>query len=248
MLKAIDAAGVGVLAEDACRGEAYTCPECGEALILKQGPIVVAHFAHRPPVTCPYSVGESGRHLAMKRQVGRLFTKLLVDYEVKLLPDRRADVLVARRIVVECQVSPLSADEWTARTEAYNRAGHPVLWVWDLCRIGWGRERPALFDDLGQREVRVPVEMLLCHRKSYGRLYVMDLANELRAVHLQPAAPRLRYFATDPDDTYRPRRLRLPLTHPIGRCLRAFSGPSGERLVELGEGVWWKDVASGDAA
>ncbi len=248
MLKAIDRSGAGVLAEDACRGEPYTCPECGEVLTLKRGPIVVAHFAHRPPVTCPYGVGESGRHLAMKRAMGRRFAKLPVDYEVKLLPDRRADVLVAHRIVVECQASSLSADEWTARTAAYNCAGYPVLWVWDLGRVGWGRERPSFFDDLGQREVRVPVELLRCHRESYGRLYAMDRASELRAVHLLPAVPRLRYFAADADDTYRPRRLRRPLTHPIGTCLRAFVGPDGKRLVELGEGVWWKEAAVREAA
>ncbi len=142
----------------------------------------------------------------------------------------------------------MGADEWTAQTQAYNRARYPVLWVWDLARVRWGRERPALFDDLGRREVRVPVEMLLCHCESYGRLYPMDLAGELRVIHLQPATLGLRYFVAGADDTYRPRRLRLPLTHEIGRCLCPFPGPAGERLVELGECVWWKDVSPPEAA
>lgn len=45
---AIDGDGRVHPAEDAPRGDAYTCPQCHKPLVLKRGVVMQPHFAHRP--------------------------------------------------------------------------------------------------------------------------------------------------------------------------------------------------------
>ena len=47
----------------------FSCPECNSEVILKKGKVRAHHFAHKPPVDCIYGVGESQKHLTIKRQV-----------------------------------------------------------------------------------------------------------------------------------------------------------------------------------
>ena len=39
---------------DAAADETFTCPACGEDLILRAGPVRARHFAHRPGSACRY--------------------------------------------------------------------------------------------------------------------------------------------------------------------------------------------------
>lgn len=127
------------LAHAATRGAAFACPQCGEALTLKRGRVVVAHFAHHPGSACSWGSGESATHLAAKRAFLDAFAArgLEADAEVEVLSgegDRRADVLVRHpsngaRIAIEIQHSALALDAIEARSRDYAAAGVPVIWV-----------------------------------------------------------------------------------------------------------------------
>jgi len=136
-----------VLGWDAQKGPDYACPECHEDVVLKKGEKVVHHFAHARGTACPYGTGESRRHMEMKKILGKFFCDYCsrVDYEVKVIEDRRADLVLygcrgwngdpVDTVVVECQASNIAADEVERRTMDYEDAGIPVIWFWDTTLI-----------------------------------------------------------------------------------------------------------------
>lgn len=121
------------------RGPRYLCPNCRRDLILRKGQIVVAHFAHKPPVTCSWAKGETQQHLAAKTVLRDGFRTrgYGAEVEVEVLStagDRRADVLVlsqggTHRIAIEVQHQPIDFATMERRTVAYIAAGVPVLWM-----------------------------------------------------------------------------------------------------------------------
>ena len=120
------------------KGPSYRCPNCGADVILKQGRIVIHHFAHKPPTDCTWASGETREHLLAKTQIRDAFRArgYQADYEVEVLSvagDRRADVLVTNargvRVAIEIQHTPILYDAIERRTEAYMSAGVPVIWV-----------------------------------------------------------------------------------------------------------------------
>jgi hypothetical protein len=190
----------------------------------------------------------------MKIQLGVVFKRQPVGYERFIFPDLRADLLVAGKFVVECQASPLSVEEWHERTMRYNDKGYHVLWVWDATRA-FGKKLGlnlslAFPPDSGDevfcldREVRPCAEIRYCHRFSYGKVYVLDYEGNLRSCHLDAVEPRESEWFEEggvPCSALRfPKTLKEALIHRVGQRLRRFIGPHGHRLVELGEGRWWK--------
>jgi hypothetical protein len=92
-----------------------------------------------------------------------------VDYEVKLIPNRRADLVIDGKIVVECQVSPISDKDWWQRTADYTAAGYPVIWIWNharLCHVTQWDAAKGRVVKTGTiaAEGRVPSEMLATQR------------------------------------------------------------------------------------
>lgn len=145
-----DLEGVTVAAYAADKGPIYRCPGCNELVTLKKGRIVIAHFAHKPPLTCSYAKGETREHMSAKLSFLSCFREqgLVADVEQVVLStqgDRRADVLVSarppseRKVALELQHQPIDLDQIERRTRAYVAAEIPVLWVPLL--------RPAIWDD-----------------------------------------------------------------------------------------------------
>lgn len=125
-------------ASSAAKGLKYICPNCKADVILKQGRIVIHHFAHRPPTVCSWSRGETREHLLAKIVIRDAFRarSYQADYEVEVLSgegDRRADVLVTigqgAQVAIEIQHTPILYDAIERRTGAYLVAGVPVIWV-----------------------------------------------------------------------------------------------------------------------
>lgn len=58
---AVDPQGARRLASGAERSGAYLCPRCGEALVVRCGPILIPHFAHQPGRRCDQVVTDQ-RH------------------------------------------------------------------------------------------------------------------------------------------------------------------------------------------
>lgn len=230
MFVALDKFGQRVHAWEANRVEQCVCPECDVGVVLKQGRIVVPHFAHRPNSGCVYGKGESERHHEMKWQIGSLFSGQHVAYEVRFTPEHRADVVVGGW-VVECQSSPLAVTEWEARTRFYNRQGKAMLWVWDEGR----------FQAVGIDEYRIPVEIRECHRMNYGTVYALGFDGELCAAHFSRVV-RTSYYEYEGVDYDRTLKTIKYIDSVRIDPSRGFenSGPKGHRFANFVRGGWWK--------
>jgi competence CoiA-like predicted nuclease len=130
--------GQRIDAWDASKGLKYHCPNCRADVILKQGRIVIHHFAHKPPTDCTWASGETRDHLLAKTVIRDAYRErgYQADYEVEVLSgagDRRADVLLTNtkgtKVAVEIQHTPILYDAMERRTSAYIAARVPVIWI-----------------------------------------------------------------------------------------------------------------------
>ena len=135
---------VRVDALGAAKGHQYFCPNCRAEVTLKQGRIVIHHFAHKPPTNCTWAKGETRAHLMAKVAIRDAFRTngYQADYEVEVLSgggDRRADVLITcpagQRVAIEIQHTPILFDAIERRTKGYMAAHVPVAWIGILSPI-----------------------------------------------------------------------------------------------------------------
>lgn len=122
----------------AAKGLPYSCPNCKTEVVLKQGRIVIHHFAHKPPTDCSWATGETREHLLAKTVIRDAFRarNYQAEYEVEVLSgagDRRADVLLTNsngtRVAIEIQHTPILYDAIERRTNGYAAAKVPVIWL-----------------------------------------------------------------------------------------------------------------------
>ena len=122
----------------AVRGPEYHCPNCNGIVILKIGRKVIAHFAHKPPTTCPWKIGETRAHLEAKSLVEQALSgrglKAEVEFVVNTLHgDRRADVMAwspkGLPIAFELQHTPIDLNEIEARAFSYSQADIAQVWI-----------------------------------------------------------------------------------------------------------------------
>ncbi len=119
------------------------CQLCGEAMIVKAGFVVRAHFAHRPGSVCASQWDahpESPEHRLGKLLIAERLREELADstaarieYEVPIREVMRiADVMVIYpngwRVAHECQLASITTEILTQRTEDYLNAGVDVVW------------------------------------------------------------------------------------------------------------------------
>lgn len=128
--------GKRVLAEAATPHQPCYCPVCGERVILKNGAIKVAHFAHRHGSNCACSEGETAEHLLGKQQLFAWAQRQQLNprYEVYLPTiQQRPDILLTcsdgRQIALEFQCSPLSVERLRQRNTGYAQLKIQVWWL-----------------------------------------------------------------------------------------------------------------------
>ncbi|NBN13221.1 competence protein CoiA [Proteus sp. G4398] len=136
VLTANTESGTRVIAHEAEKnGTRYFCPECNSEVTLKKGQVLTHHFAHKPPVTCYYGVGESEAHRHAKVCI---YNALLQCEDVeqveieKSFDDVRADIFAVIKgtpVAIEIQKSTLKPETIIKRTEAYTRKGIYILWL-----------------------------------------------------------------------------------------------------------------------
>lgn len=137
MLSAYDKENGYVLAMEAHKDEGpFHCPECEEELILKQGRVKIAHFAHLPNSDCSYAgEPESTEHSSVKLEIYEALrsqpgvSKLQVERYLKEVRPDISFYFENTYIAIEVQISPLSLDELIRRTTAYTQKNIYVLWT-----------------------------------------------------------------------------------------------------------------------
>jgi competence protein CoiA len=168
-----------VIAADAAKGPSYCCPGCGEEVILRKGGKVIHHFAHKPPVTCSWAVGETKDHLRAKALLlndirARPGCSAQVEYAIG---NARADVYVETashlRAALEIQHTAISPEEISRRTEQYFNLGLATNW---LSLIRMDRLRGATRTTTGyvvDRYSPKPFERWL-HGFNFGEIWFID--------------------------------------------------------------------------
>ncbi len=175
-----------VTAWEAQKGPLFVCPKCQTHVTLKKGRLVAHHFAHKPPVTCPWGTGETQGHLKAKMLLYATFTNrgLGAAVEAEVISnegDRRADVLVwwpQGRAAFEVQHQPLSFEAIDRRTRAYMAAGVPVIW---LGLISQEHIDAAEITPAGRKIARYPARPWekWAHTYGMGQLWFVDPVNEV---------------------------------------------------------------------
>lgn len=119
------------------KAHSYYCPQCGESVIMKVGPIKIPHFAHKRQTACDrlFTERESVAHLSGKQQLYCWLQakKVPVQLEAtipKLLqrPDLLA-VVQKKRYAIEFQCSPISEQLFYERTAGYLSHGIHPIWI-----------------------------------------------------------------------------------------------------------------------
>jgi hypothetical protein len=155
--------------------DAYYCPLCASAVILKRGRVKVAHFAHAPGAACDWA-GESLRHRLAKRVLADCFRAL--GYNVELEEPhpqvgRCVDVAVTmptgHRIAVEVQDSKISVPEMKRRNRADLLSGFfGTVWVFTSNRAA------RLLAAREDHEIRVPDEIRWVMNRYGLGVFVID--------------------------------------------------------------------------
>ena len=126
---AIDKDGKRILAYNAKNNDDYLCPTCGSRVILRQGSINVAHFAHRSNECVDnWHYDMSEWHYSMQKRFPEEQREVVVKY---MGQTHRADILLVNQII-EFQHSPISIEELEERNNFYNEAGYSVAWIFHV--------------------------------------------------------------------------------------------------------------------
>lgn len=120
-----------VNAEKAAKGRVYVCPICHEVVILKNGPKMIAHFAHHAASECVGSEGETQLHLKGKQQ---LLQDLVAYYpkiklEVYLIDLKQRPDLLTGEIAFEYQCSPITNLRLKERVQGYQSREINSIWI-----------------------------------------------------------------------------------------------------------------------
>ena len=194
MLTAINSDGIKVYAGEVDKedGVKYYCPECGSELILRQGTKNIWHFAHKDDngicVFRKYD-NESIHHKLMKKTIKEIVEThndcLVSDLEHKIgskIADYYFEVKGRfggiKKVAVECVQSHTDIDVFRAKNEYYVKQKVYVIWVFNLARF-------LDKDNSFKEEVRVNEIIKECHTMYYGKVYAIDIPNQvIYGVHL----------------------------------------------------------------
>ena len=143
MFVALDAKNCHVTADQVEKGKeketeaTFFCPGCREAVFLKKGKLMQAHFAHYTQNNCSvFSEGETEEHLSGKKLLYDWFKKQNIPCQLEAyLPElkQRPDLLIwptsQHPVAIEFQCSSLSIEKMIERTEGYQKNGYEVIWI-----------------------------------------------------------------------------------------------------------------------
>ncbi len=138
MLIACNRYGEVLAAEVEPQDGLFYCPQCAEPVILKQGRVKIAHYAHYPGVDCTSasaSEEENEEHRRAKQEIFQALLQVPGVRDVRLersLRGVRPDVscqINGEMVAIEVQLSRLSIGAIESRTRAYAAKQIAVLWT-----------------------------------------------------------------------------------------------------------------------
>jgi competence protein CoiA len=128
--------GQKLAAWEACKDDRpFLCPCCQSLVTLRKGDVKAAHFAHQPPVTCEYGVGESEDHRRCKIAIYEHLvrhprvTKCEMERNLGTVRPDVSAYINGVPVAIEVQLSSLSLARISYRTAEYARKGIHVLWL-----------------------------------------------------------------------------------------------------------------------
>jgi len=170
----------------------FHCPSCHTEVILKQGPIKAAHFAHRPDADSSFAgPEESVEHQLAKQEIYQALLHVPGVSEVQVernLQEVRPDVSFRYHgtlVAIEVQVSTLSSRDVERRTLAYARKNIAVLWT-----------PPFSLSMFEERYAPQEWERYL-HALYFGKVYYWSNGIELQPVQFQPYILPPSYYANE---------------------------------------------------
>lgn len=183
MLSAYDKNGEDVIAREVTRELGpFSCPECGERVVVKKGPIKAHHFAHLNFTVCTYNTGESEEHRRNKYLIYDALRSHPAVSKLKLeryLKEVRPDISFCLEekfyVAIELQISPISVDEIARRTRFYTAKNIAVLWITPY------HNRMSCFTPY-----RTRVWERYLHALYFGKVYYWLGGEELLPVHFTP--------------------------------------------------------------
>ncbi|MDM8551740.1 competence protein CoiA family protein [Desulfobacterales bacterium HSG2] len=113
----------------------FSCPECKSEVILRKGKVRAHHFAHKPPINCIYGVGESQKHLIVKRQIYEALlnhpncSRCQLERRLKGVRPDISLYVGDTRVAIEIQKSPIDIDDIYRRTQRYTELDVYLLWI-----------------------------------------------------------------------------------------------------------------------
>jgi len=143
LLRALDKHGQSILLYsqskkhiELMRDNSYFCPSCREKVMIKAGPRMLPHYAHRPGSNCSVAKGGEGPYHELGKL--QLFSWLKQQgYEVELesyIPSiqQRPDILVkakGKKIAIEYQCCRISLEIIEKRIAGYQNEEIIPLWI-----------------------------------------------------------------------------------------------------------------------
>ncbi len=127
---ALDSENKLIHASHALREIKYQCPECKKELRIRGGYLRQLHFYHLEPSNC-HHLAKSATHLHIQHALQKMLGEHAVLLEQRF-PEigRIADVVwPEKKLIFECQVSPISANEVRERNRDYQKLGFTVIWI-----------------------------------------------------------------------------------------------------------------------
>ena len=113
----------------------FFCPLCGEKLVLKHGPIKIAHFAHKPNTSCYFGRRESIEHMEAKHYLYTWLESQGVKAKIEEpIGNGIVDVLFyplnyPKGVCIELQHSFISINEIIDRLKNCTSYSLPSLWI-----------------------------------------------------------------------------------------------------------------------
>lgn len=118
------------------RKESFYCPECRQSVILRAGPKVIPHFAHKSTHACQsHESGESLYHkrakLFLYQWLRKQFSKVYLEHYIKNIK-QRPDLLCQvknRKLAIEFQSAMVPIREIQKRTEGFVQEKVQPIWI-----------------------------------------------------------------------------------------------------------------------